>query len=171
MGNTIDIRGPINADTAYCEGELVARNVTLTLPEVTHVLGTINTALGEAEVPLYGLVDAMEATIQKIGVDQGLAKVCALGNKEVEYRWAQQVTTSSGAIKTEGCKAFLKFIPKVAMPSIEVAPGSNVELDIPGSVLRYRLVVDGKEILLVDKIAGICKINGIDYASSVESLL
>ena len=171
MENVIDIRGPVNADTAYHKGKLVARNVTLTLPEVTYVTGTINTALGEAEIPLYGLVEAMEATIQKIGVDQGLASICALGNEELEFRWAQQVTTASGAIKTEGCKAFLKFIPKVAMPSIEVTPGESMELDVPGSVLRYRLVVDGKEILLVDKIAGICKVNGKDYASRLKSLL
>ena len=166
----MDIRGPINADTAYCEGELVARNVTLTLPEVTHVLGTVNTALGEAEIPLFGLVESMEATIQKIGVDRGLARVCALKNKEIEFRWAQQVTTSSGALKTEGCKAFLRFIPK-SIPSIEVIPGESVELEIPGVVMRYRLVVDGREILLVDKIAGICNINGIDYAKSVNNLL
>lgn len=171
MGVVMDIRGPINADTAYCEGTLVGRNVTLTLPEVTHVLGTVQTALGEMEVPLFGLVEAMEATIQKIGVDSGLAKICAMKNKELEFRWAQQVTTTNGESKTEGCKAFIKFMPKVAMPSLEITPGESVELDIPGSVSRYRLVANGKEILLVDKIAGICKINGFDYANSLNSLL
>lgn len=170
MGKALSIRGPINADTAYCDGKLVARNVTLTLPEVTHVLGTVNTALGEAEIPLFGLVDAMEATIQKIGVDSGLAKICALKSKTIEFRWAQQVTKTNGKITTEGCKAFLRFIPK-SIPAIEVNPGDNVELEIPGSVTRYQLYCNGKELLLVDKLAGICKINGKDYAKSLDSLL
>lgn len=170
MGKAMDVRGPVNADTAYCEGTLVGRNITLSLPEVTHVLGTVKTALGEAEVPLYGLIEAMEATIQKIGVDMGLAKICALKNKTLEFRWVQQVTKTNGEITTEGCKAFLRFIPKV-VPAIEVNPGDSVELDIPGSVTRYQLFCGGNELLLVDKLAGICRIDGVDYAGSMDSLL
>ena len=170
MGKVLDIRGPINANTAYVNGDLVARNVTLTLPEVTHVLATVNTALGEAEIPLQGLVESMEATIQKIGADLGLAKICSLESKTIEFRWVQQVTKADGSQKVEGCKAFLRFIPKI-VPSIEVNPGDSVELDIPGSVTRYQLYIDGKELLLVDKLAGICRINGNDTAKSVENLL
>lgn len=170
MGNAMDVRGPINADTAYVDGVLVGRNITLTLPEVTHVLATVKTALGEAEVPMYGLVEAMEATIQKVGVDMGLARICALESKTLEFRWAQQVTKTNGENKMEGCKAFLRFIPK-AIPSVEVNPGDSVELDVPGSVTRYQLFVDGRELCLIDKLAGICRINGKDYAQSLNSLL
>ena len=38
MGAVLDINGPVNADTTYVDGELVARNAGVTLPEVTHVL-------------------------------------------------------------------------------------------------------------------------------------
>lgn len=170
MGKSIDIRGAVNANTTYCDGALVARNVTITLPEVTHVLATVQTALGEMEVPLYGLIESMEATIQKIGVDMGLAKLCALKNKTLEFRWAQQVTKTNGEIAMEGCKAFLKFIPK-AVPGIEVNPGDSVELEVPGSVSRYQLFCNGAEMLLVDKLAGICRINGVDYSGNLDSLL
>lgn len=71
----------------------------------------------------------------------------------------------------EGCKAFIRGIPKIATPSIEVNPGDSIELDIPLSVTRYQLYVNGKEIILADKLAGICKINGTDYASRLNSLL
>lgn len=170
MGKALDIRGPVNANTAYCDGKLVARNVTLTLPEVTHVLATINTALGPQDIPLYGLVESMQATIQKIGVDKGLARICALKSKTIEFRWSQQVTKTNGKIATEGCKAFLRFIPQV-VPPVEINPGDNVELEIPGSVTRYQLYCDGKELILIDKLAGICKINGVDYAKQLDSLL
>nr|DAT31545.1 MAG TPA: major tail protein [Caudoviricetes sp.] len=172
MGTVLDINGQVNADTSYVDGELVARNTGVTLPEVTHVLATVKTALGEMEVPLYGLVETMESTIKKVGADYGLAKICGMTNKTIEHRWAQQITkVDGGEGKVVGCKAFLRGVPKVAVPSIEVETGSAIELEIPFSISRYQLFVDGKEIILVDKLAGICRINGTDYAEQVNSLL
>lgn len=171
MGNAIDLRGPINADTSYVEGVLVARNTTIKLPEVTHVVASVQAALGEYEVPLYGLVESMESTIQKIGVDEGLAKTVTMEPKTYEHRWVQQVTKMDGSSETEGCKAFIRGIPKIAIPAIEVTPGESVELDIPLSVSRYQLFVGGKEICLIDKLSGICRIHGKDYAEQVNSLL
>lgn len=171
MGKVMDIRGAVNGTTAYIDGSLVARNTTITLPEITHVTATVKAALGEHEVPLLGLIESMEATIQKIGVDLGLSKALTMEAKTFEFRWAQQVTQASGDNKVEGCKAFIRGIPKVAAPSIELNPGDSVEMDIPLSVTRYQLFADGNELLLVDKLAGICKINGVDYASSINNLL
>lgn len=171
MGKTLDIRGPINADTSYIDGTLVARNTTITLPEVTHVIVSVQAALGEYEVPLYGLVESMESTIQKVGVDEGLSKMLTMEPKTFEHRWAQQVTKSDGSSVVEGCKAFIRGVPKIAIPSIEINPGNSVELDVPLSVSRYQLFVDGKEICLIDKLAGICRIHGKDYAESVNTLL
>lgn len=171
MSNVVlDVRGPINATTVYVNNTLVARNVTITLPEVTHVLGTIKTALGEQDMPLYGLVDSMEATIQKIGCDMGLAKICQLRSNNYEFRWTQQVTRTNGKIEVGGCRAYIRAVPKV-VPAIEVNPGDSVELDIPLAVTRYQFFCEGEEIVLVDKLAGICRINGEDYASSLGNLL
>lgn len=171
MEKTIDIRGPVNADTTYVEGQLVARNTTITLPEVTHVTAKVNAALGEHEIPLYGLVESMESTIKKIGADEGLAKMLMMEQRTFEHRWIQQVTKTDGASSVEGCKAFIRGVPKIAVPSLEVNSGDSVELDIPLSVTRYQLFVGGKEICLIDKLAGICRINGKDYAESVNNLL
>ena len=172
MGAVLNINGPVNADTSYVDGELVARNTGVTLPEVTHVLATVKTALGEHEIPLFGLVETMESTIKKIGADYGLAKICSMSNKTIEHRWVQQITKAeTGENKVVGCKAFLRGMPKVAVPAIEVETGSTVELEIPFSISRYQLYVDGKEIILVDKISGICRINGTDYAEQVNNLL
>lgn len=166
-----DLRGPVNGTTVYVNGNLVARNTTITLPEITHVTATVKAALGEHEVPLLGLVEAMEATIQKIGVDSGLAQALTMEAKTYEFRWVQQVTPVNGADTVEGCKAFIRGIPKIVSPSIELNPGDSVEVDIPLSVTRYQLFVSGNEILMVDKLSGICKINGVDYASRLNSLL
>lgn len=171
MEKTMDIRGPINADTTYIDGALVARNTTIKLPEVTHVVASVEAALGEHEVPLYGLVESMESTIQKVGADEGLAKMLTMEPKTFEHRWVQQVTKADGSSDTEGCKAFIRGVPKIAIPSIELKPGESAELDIPLSVSRYQLFVGGKEICLIDKLSGICRIQGQDYAEKVNTLL
>lgn len=171
MEKTIDIRGPVNANTTYVEGQLVARNTTITLPEVTHVTASVQAALGEYEVPLFGLVETMESTIKKIGIDNGLSKMLTMEPKTYEHRWLQQITETGGGSKVEGCKAFIRGVPKIAIPSIEVNPGDSTELDIPLSVSRYQLFVGGEEICLIDKLAGICRIHGKDYAESVNNLL
>lgn len=171
MEKSIDIRGPINADTTYIDGQLVARNTTITLPEVSHVTATVQAALGEHELPLYGLVEAMESTIKKIGADEGLAKMLMMEPRTFEHRWVQQVTKTDGSSSVEGCKAFIRGIPKIAVPSIEINPGDSVEVDVPLSVTRYQLFVGGEEICLIDKLSGICRINGKDYAESVNNLL
>lgn len=171
MANVLNNRGPVTADTTYVSGKLVARNTTVTLPEVKHVMATIQSALGEHEIPLQGLVEALEATIGKIGVDEGLAAMLTMEAKTYEFRWVQQVTSTDGTSSVEGCKAFIRGIPKVAVPAIEVAPGESVEMEVPLSVSRYQLIVNGKEIVLIDKMAGILSINGVNYATSLDSLL
>lgn len=171
MANTaLDLRSPVNADTVYVLGKLVARNVTVTLPEVTHLLGTVNTALGEQEIPLYGLTESMEATITKIGADMGLAKLCELKSQTYEFRFIQQVTRTNGKIEAGGCRAYIRGVPKV-VPALEINPGDAVECELPIAVTRYQLFVEGEEVCLVDKLAGICRINGQDYASSLNNLL
>ena len=171
MGKTIDIRGPVNADTTYVEGMLVARNTTVKLPEVTHVTAEVKAALGSHEIPLFGLIESMESTIQKIGADEGLARLLSMEPKTLEHRWVQQVTKTDGGIAVESCKAFIRGIPKIAVPAIEANPGDSIELDVPMSVSRYQLFINGGEICLIDKLAGICRINGKDYAEEVNSLL
>ena len=165
MGKVTDITGAVTGTTVYVNGQLKARNTTITLPEVTHVIATVQTSLGEHEVPLYGLIESMETTIQKIGVDYGLVDMIAMSQMTYEFRWKHQVTKADGSNTVEGCKAFIRGVPKIAVPQIELSVGENVELDIPLATSRYQLFANGQEICLIDKLAGICKIGGIDYAS------
>lgn len=171
MGKALKAVGAINGTTAYVGGTLVGRNVTITLPEVTYATATVNLALGEHEIALIGLVEAMESTIQKIGVDNGLAKMLKMKSQTFEFRWAQQVTDTDGSSRLQGCKAFIRGIPKVVVPEISVEKGEPVEMDIPLSVTRYQLFCEGEELILVDKTTGQLRINGEDYSNNLDSLL
>jgi len=165
----LDLKGPILADTVYVDGKLVAKDVTVTLPGVTPVTADFR-AMGTMTMPILGQIEAMEAAITKIGVDLGLRTLVKLESKTIEFRWAQDVKTSDGSTKTEGCKAFIRAMPKT-IPGLSVDPGSASENELTFAVSRYQLFVDGAEFWLIDQLNQIMRIDGVDYCKTIRSLL
>ena len=104
----LDLKGPILADTVYIGGTLVAKDVTISLPAVTPVTADFK-AMGTYTAPILGQIEAMEASITKIGIDLGLRNMMKLESKTIEIRWAQDVKQADGSTKTEGCKACLLY--------------------------------------------------------------
>lgn len=162
-------KGTIVGVTAYADGVLVAEDVTISLPEVTPKTQTFN-AMGEIELPLP-LIEAMETTVNKVGIDKGFIKLIVPETRKFEFRWVQTKLKNDGTQTMEGCKAFITGIPKTVFPGGDIAPGENYEGAIPIAVTRFQLFVDGDEYILVDKLKGQYKINGKDYAKGIKSLL
>lgn len=165
----VPINGPVVADTVYVEKKLVARDVSVTLPEVTATTADVQ-AMGTLSIPIWSLIENMETAITKIGVDKGFASLIKPDMKAIELRWVQTVTDANGKTKDIGCKAFIKGIPN-KIPGIGLEVGSASEGEVTLTTTRYKLVADGKEICLIDKLANICRINGKDYAKGINSLL
>lgn len=164
----LTFNGPILASKVLVNGEEVAENVTITLPEVNFQTVEFK-ALGSMELPVP-LTDALQATINSVGLDKGLFKAMKLENQTYEFRFVQNVTKKSGEQFSMGCKAFLKAIPQ-NLPGGDLEVGSNFEGAINLAVTRYQLYVDGSEKILIDKLKNILKINGHDYAQRVTSLI
>jgi len=165
----IPISGPVVADTVYCDNELVARDVAFTLPEITPTTADLQ-AMGTMSMPVWQLLENMETAITKVGVDMGLGKLVKPDMKPLEFRWAQTVTDANGINKSVGCKAFIKGIP-TKFGSIGIGVGETPESECTLMTTRYGLFVDGKEMVQIDRMAGICRIMGTDYAKSINALL
>lgn len=165
----VDIVGGVLADTVYSGGELVAKDVNVTLPSITHKTSEI-AAMGSVDLPLIGLIEAMEASVTKKGVSKQLAKLAKLGKNELEVRFVQNVIGADGVAKPVGCKAFMRVIPKV-LPGVDLELGAASDAQITYSVTRYQLIVGGDEVCLVDQLNTILKINGVDYTKDIKSLL
>ena len=168
MTKFVPICGPVVADTYYVEGQLVAKDVAITLPEVAPITATVQ-AMGNLDLPIWQILEHMEAAITKIGLDKGLRSALTPESKAHEVRWVQTITDAEGNTKNVGCKAFLRGIP-ANLPEIglEVANPSEHETRI--AMTRYNLFVDGEEMWLIDRLAGIVRIAGKDYAD-LDSLL
>lgn len=169
MSAFVNICGPVVATTVYCDNKLVARDATITLPEVAPMTADL-AAMGTLTIPIWQLLEHMEATINKIGVDEGLRALIKPDMKPLEFRWVQTVTDANGVTKNVGCKAFIRGIP-AKIPGIGAEVATPSEGEIPIATTRYALFVDGKEMFLIDRLAGIVRIDGKDYAGSIGSLL
>lgn len=169
MANFQDIKGPVMADTVYSDGQLVAKDTAFTLPGLEFVTADVQ-AMGNMTVPLIGLLENMELAITKIGIDKGLSRMTRLEKQNFEFRWVQNVVESDGSTTVEGCKAFVRTMPgTTAELGIEV--GSATEGENTYNVTRMQIYAGGKEILLVDRLSSILRVNGKDYMKQINSLL
>lgn len=169
MATWVDQKNAIVADAVYCDNVLAAKNVSVTLPEITFTTAEIS-AMGTVELPLVGLIDAMEASITKVGADLGLISMLTPEKHNYEIRYVQNSIGATGNATPEGCKAFLTAIPK-SIPGIGVEVGSASENELTLAVTRYQLYVNGEELLCIDKLNSICRIKGKDYFADIAQYL
>ena len=169
MGKWLDIKGPVVADTVYSGGVLVAKDVSFTLPGIEFLTADVQ-AMGNLTVPLIGLLENMELTITKIGVDNGLSRLNRLEKQNLEFRWVQSVISSDGSQSTEGCKAFVRTLPS-NIPEIGVEVGNATEIEATYNVTRLQIYANGVEVLCVDRLNQILRVNGKDYYQSIDNLL
>ena len=168
MPEFIPKNGPVVADTVYSDGAQVARDIAVTLPEVAAMTVDIQ-AMGTMSVPIWSLLENMETAITMIGADERLRKVIKPDMKPLEFRWVQTVTDANGTTRNVGCKAFIKGIP-AKIPGIGVTVGEASEAECTIATTRFNLFVDGQEMFLIDRLAGVVRIAGKNYAD-VNSLL
>lgn len=169
MANWMDIKGPVVADTVYADGQLVAKDTAFTLPGIEFLTADVQ-AMGNMSVPLIGLLENMELSITKIGLDNGLSRMNRLEKQNFEFRWVQNVVKSDGSTAAEGCKAFVRTLPGT-FPETGVEVGSAPEQENTYNVTRMQVYANGEEILCVDRLSGVLRVNGKDYYSKIANLL
>ena len=165
----IDLAGPITGDSVYAANVLVARDVGFTLPEINFSTAEYNVG-GQLELPVTAQVENMEASITRIGFDAGMGKMLKLERQDFEIRFTQDLTDTNGSVRTVGCKAFLGLVPK-GIPGFDVTLGERSEIECSYTALKYRLIVDNKELLNIDKLARKCVVDGKDYYQSIDTYL
>lgn len=170
MAKWLDKASAIVADTIYTDGQLVARDVAVTLPEVNHVMAEIN-AGGPTEIPITSWVEAMELSITLLGIETvGISTLARQQRQSLEVRFVEDMMQVDGTKRVAGCKAFMTVIPK-GIPGLELELGEVPENEMLFSVIRYQLYVDNKEQFCIDKFNNIFRVHGTDYSENIESLL
>lgn len=160
--------GAVTGSSLYVGNKQVARDASITLPEVTPQTADLQ-AMGTMTVPLWELLENLELAINKVGVDLGFREALTPGVNDIEARFTQTQIDASGNAKTFMCKAFCRGQSLVA-PGIAVEVGSASENELTYSLSRYVLFVNGAEAIYIDRLAGKCRINGVEYAGGLAGL-
>lgn len=155
------------------DNKRVCEDVTkIGLPTITHPSTTISAAgmAVDVDMPTTTHLDAMEFSItHNNGVNcQYLSEP---GKHTMELRMARQgYTVANGELGHEGMKVRVIGVTKETQKG-DIETGSPYGSTVKYSLLRYEEEIDGKEVALIDAMAGIIRFNGKDYMSPVENLL
>lgn len=170
----IDKLGQVKGCTVYAckagipESEPCTIDSEITLPQIAHPTASIQ-SMGDLDIPDQSRVNSMSASIScEPSVIQ--SKLMGYGVQDYVIKWAQEVVKPSGLVDIVPFVAYISGIPSEDVSST-VNVGNDTKGTINIAVTKYRLVQDGKEIRYVDKIKGVCKINGVDYRAKINQVL
>lgn len=160
--------GAVTGSSLYIGDKLVARDASITLPEITPLTAEMQ-AMGTMTMPIWELLENLELAISKIGVDLGFREALTPGMNSIEARFTQTQIDANGNAKTLMCKAFCRG-QSLTIPGITAEVGSPSENELTYSLTRYVLYVNGAEAIYIDRLAGKCRINGKEYAGGLAGL-
>lgn len=143
------------------------------LPALEAVSDSVKGAgiLGEIDWPSMAQPGSMTfvANFRTTGPD--VIAISAPIQQEFEVRWViDKFDSNNIKIGIESHKAFIKCVPK-KHDSGKIEPAASMEGSNEYEVFYYRRIVDGKEVLLIDKFNYVYKVNGVDYTSQIMAAL
>ncbi|NFO15176.1 phage tail protein [Clostridium botulinum] len=144
---------------------------SVTLPSIEKITDTIKGSgiVGEIDLPTYGQIGSMETEIStRVSNDKWGTLISAT---ELEYRWVNDVINpSTGKVSIEAHKAFLKVINKKADEG-KIESGSAQDGSASFEVIAYKRIINGKEVLNIDKLNGIYAVNGVNLLNDLSQYL
>ncbi len=145
----------------------------LQLPSIEKLTDTIKGAgiMGEIDMPSYGQFGSMVFTINNRADNGKYAIISRPGQINFEVVWVTDVFDANNVkVGLQQNKVFITAVSKkYDMGKIEINANAGGSSDF--EVLYLRKVVDGKEVLLIDKFNYKFVVNGIDYYDDLRAAL
>ena len=143
----------------------------VTLPSIEYMTETLSGAgiAGETETPALGQVSSMTVQISMRTQHNEARKLLELKGNQLDIRGSlQEYDSSTGEIRAYPCRVSMFTLPKTyETGKFEV--GSTTDTSIESEVTYMRMWIDNEEIVEIDKLNYICKINGKDYLEEVRA--
>lgn len=168
--NLTNINGAIQRTSVYADGQLLAFNTTVTLPDITPTLAELLGAGGTFEMPVYSKLDPMECTVTVSGTSGPLFDACKPGKHELQVNLPQAKVQLDGSYSTSIIKAYLTVLPKM-IPGGDYAWGEVKENSVTFSVVAYKITVDGETKFDVNVLSGDFESVGSDVNAEVKPLI
>lgn len=162
------VYGEINGKLQYLDD-----TTSLQLPSFEMLSDTMKGSgiMGEIDWPSYLSIGSALFTVNMRVDEEKAAYLSTPGKKRFEVRWViDTFDTNNVSIGVNSHKAVIVGVPKKYDPGkIETNAASDGSNDF--EVVYYKKTVNGKDIIEIDKFNYIFRVNGVDYGTSVKSLL
>lgn len=164
----------INDYNVYLDGnKMIGVAASATLPEVNMMTSTVSGVgvSGELDSPTIGQFESMEQEIQfNTLYSSAMDMLNPLSTVNLTFRAAQQVYDKTGGYAFKGLRVVEMGRVKKLNPG-KIEKGESMEATVTMELTYIMIEVDGKQLLEVDKLNGVYKVNGIDMLAGVNSLV
>ncbi len=146
--------------------EHIGDTTKVQLPSVEHLTDTVKGAgiMGEIDMPSLPMPGSMTTAITQRIDSITAAKLSAPGMQSLEIVWnVDELDGSSGAVRAVQHKAFIKGLCK-KYDQGGVESGAAMESSMELEIIYYKRIIDGKNVLEIDKLNNIYRLLGKDLA-------
>lgn len=159
--------------TVYRDGIEFLGTADVQLPSLEYMTETVKGAgiAGEVDSPTLGHFGAMSTSLNWRTVSSPAVRLFAPKSHSLDFRGSlQQYDSGTGTIKPVGVKVSVKTLPK-KFDTGKMDVGATMDSSSEFEVTYYKLVIDNKTVVEIDKYNFICVIDGVDYLKEVRNQL
>jgi P2 family phage contractile tail tube protein len=152
---------------------LIDDSSDLQLPSIEKLTDTVKGSgiMGEIDLPTFGQLGSMTFAVNNRADNAQYAMLSRPGEIKFELVWVVDVFDSNAIrIGIQQHKVFMTGVSKkYDMGKIDVNSGADGSSEF--EIYYLRKIVDGREVLLIDKFNYKYAVNGIDYTSELRTAL
>lgn len=159
--------------SVYRNGTTYLGTASVDLPSIEFLSETIKGAgiAGEMESPTIGHTSAMSLTINWRTVTPEAVGLIAPESHALDFRAVVQVyDPTKGEYNTVQEKISVRAMPK-SLSIGKLEAGATMDSSNEFSVNYLKILHDGKEVLEIDKINYVFRVNGKDYLANIKTQL
>ena len=164
----------VNSFNVYIDGvKAIGTAPEITLPQITSETIDVSGSgiLGKISAPNIGQFESMEQEIQfNTLYSSAMDMLSPLSTVNLTLRASQQVYDKQGGYNFKGLRVVEIGRVKKFNPG-KVEKGEAMEATVTLELTYLMIEVDGQQLLEVDKLNGIYKVNGTDMLAGVNSLI
>ena len=163
----------VNDANAYLDGvKMIGVGASFDLPEINMKTSTISGLgiSGEIDSPVIGQFESMEQEIQfNTLYSSAVDMLNPLKTINLTFRAAQQVYDKTGGYAFKGLRVVMEGRVKKFKPG-KIEKGEGMEASVTLELTSILVEVDGTEVLAIDKLNGVYRVNGEDVMAGISDL-
>lgn len=157
----------------YKDGGALIGIAKVTMPKIKYKTVTVKGAgvMGEVEVPLSGMIEAMSFNIEFSSVTDAIVELGSNEWQDVALYVADQYFDSVERKEELEQNRFEMSIRPIEISAGTIATASASDASGTYSVCKYTVYKDGKKVTDIDQFSHTHDVNGVDNAAKVRKAL